>query len=89
MQELVGLDLRAGRGATMSCAMFEETVGPEPRPYLPSLSGTSPSFDHTFSGSPRLPVKNYSRKRTSRTTFFPNRSWSFARMSRFHVRSSS
>ena len=47
MQELVGLDLRAGRGATMSCALFEETVGPEGPP-LPSLSGTSPSFDQTL-----------------------------------------
>ena len=37
MQGLVGLDLRAGRGATMARARFEEAVGPEARPYLRSL----------------------------------------------------
>lgn len=44
MQGLVGLDLRAGRGATMSRVRLEEAVGPEA---LPSPSGTSPSFDRT------------------------------------------
>ena len=32
MQGLVGLDLRASRGATMSRARFEEALGPEARP---------------------------------------------------------
>ena len=37
MQGLVGLDLRAGRGATMSRARFEVAVGPEARPCQRSL----------------------------------------------------
>ena len=34
MQGLVGLDLRAGRGATMSHARFEVGVGPEALPSI-------------------------------------------------------